>query len=81
MAKLEGPDELITLKRAAEIVGVGKDTLRQAASAGRLAAKRPGHDWLTTRRNLHKYLAGRCRGVPKPLPADYQTPKGEEQIR
>jgi hypothetical protein len=81
MPELEGSDKLITLARAAQLAGVLSDSLRHAAQRGHLRAERPGHDWLTTRRWLHRYLAGRKRGVVKPLPADYQTPEGEEPIR
>jgi len=76
--ELEGPDEPITLHRAAEISGLAPGSLRDAARAGRLKAVRLGHDWLTTRRKVHKYLSARSRGPVKPLPADYQTPEGEE---
>jgi hypothetical protein len=81
MTKLERPDKLIALSRAAELAGILPDTLRHSAQKGYLQAEKPGHDWLTTRRHLHRYLAGRRRGVVKPLPADYQTPTGEEPIR
>jgi hypothetical protein len=50
MEDLEGPDDTITLQRAAQIAGLTLHTLSDAARAGRLAAIRPGHDWLTTRR-------------------------------
>ena len=80
MAGLEGPDETITLQRAAELAGLTLHTLSDAARARRLRATRPGHDWLTTRRDLHHYLRGRSRGVIKPLPPDYQPPQGEEPI-
>jgi excisionase family DNA binding protein len=81
MAELEDADKLITMRRAAELSGLTPDTLKQAAQDGRLQAERPGHDWLTTRRNLHRYLAGRKTGRRPPLPPDYQTPEGEEPIR
>jgi hypothetical protein len=80
MAALEGPDESITLQRAAAISGLAPNTLRVAAQDGRLAATRIGRDWLTTRRNLHRYLRGRSRGAIKPVPADYPTPDGEAQL-
>ena len=80
MAELEPADKMITLARAAELSDLTADTLRQAALDGRLQAERPGHDWLTTRRWLHRYLAGRKRGVVKPLPGGYETPEGEEPI-
>jgi hypothetical protein len=80
MAELEGPDQTITLHRATELSGLAPNTLRTAAQDGRLTATRIGRDWLTTRRNLHRYLRDRSRGVIKPLPAHYRTPKGEEPI-
>jgi hypothetical protein len=81
MAELEGADKFITLKCASKISGIGMRTLAGAAKSGRLAAEKPGHDYLTTRRNLHRYLANRSRGVIKELPADYVTPEGEEQVK
>jgi hypothetical protein len=85
MAELEGPDETITLKRAAELGGLSPVTLKRAARDGRLEAKRPGHDWLTTRRKLHRYLRGRTavagRIQPAPLPPGYVVPEGEKPIR
>jgi hypothetical protein len=80
MADLEGPDDQITLARAAQLGGLRPKTLRDAAQQGRLQATMPGTDYLTTRRWLHHYLAGRRRGVVKPLPPDYRTPEGEESI-
>jgi len=76
----EAPDDQISLKRAAEIAGLSHVTLRDAAREGRLDAIRPARDWFTTRRNLHRYLAGRKRGVVAPLPVDYKTPEGEKWI-
>jgi hypothetical protein len=76
--ELEGPDEPIPLHRASEISGLAQGSLRDAARSGRLKAIRLGHDWLTTRRKGHHYLSARSRGPVKALPADYQTPEGEE---
>jgi hypothetical protein len=80
MPKLEGPDDRITLARAAALAGLDAAWLRHAAQRGYLRAERPARDWFTSRRWLHHYLAGRKRGVVKPLPPDYQTPDGEEPI-
>jgi excisionase family DNA binding protein len=77
---MEGADDQITLKRAAEIAGLSVETLKPAAKEGRLQAVMPGNEYLTTRRWLHRYLAGRKRGVVKPLPAGYVTPEGEAEI-
>jgi hypothetical protein len=77
MAKLEGPDEPITLRRAGALAGLGPHTLQVAARDGRLKASMPGNDYLTTRRHLHKYLMGRSRGVVKPLPEGYQAPEDD----
>jgi hypothetical protein len=81
MAGLEGPDEQITLKRAAELAGLQQITLRRSAISGRLVASRPARDWFTTRRHLHTYLIGRRRGVVKPLPEGYQAPEMEDSTR
>jgi hypothetical protein len=80
MPELEGPDDPITLARAAEIGGLHPKTLRDAAQQGRLHTTIPGNEYLTTRRHLHRYLAGRKRGRVAPLPTDYQTPEGEQEI-
>jgi hypothetical protein len=80
MAKLEGADAPITLRRAAEIAGLTPNSLRRAAVDGRLEAKHIGRDWTTTRKLLHRYLAGRRTGAIPPLPEDYETPRGEPQI-
>ncbi len=79
--KLEGPDELIGLRRASGIAGLNMVTLAQAAQEGRLRAIKPANEWLTTRRNLHRYLAHRRSGPRKPVPEGYLTPEGEEEIR
>jgi excisionase family DNA binding protein len=73
---LEGPDERISLKRAAELTGLHPDSLRLKVHEGRLYAEKPGRDWVTTRRHLHAYLTSRGHGMVKPLPADYQPPEG-----
>jgi excisionase family DNA binding protein len=78
--RLEAPDALITLKRAAELGGLSRHTLADAAKDGRLEADMPGHGYLTTRRKLHRYLMHRSRGRIAPLPVDYQVPEGEAPI-
>jgi excisionase family DNA binding protein len=81
MADLEGPDDPITIARAAHLAGLQPKTLRDAAQQGRLQATMPGNEYLTTRRHLHRYLAGRKSGRVVPLPEGYQTPPGEKPIR
>lgn len=78
----EGPDDPITLMRAAQLSGLGADTLRHVAQRGDLGADRPARDWFTSRRQLHRYLAGRTARPDRaaPLPTDYRTPEGEEPI-
>jgi hypothetical protein len=77
MAELEGPDEHITLKRAAEIAGLQPNSLKVKVHEGRLYATKLGRDWVTTRRHLHRYLTARSRGMVKPLPEGYQAPEGK----
>jgi hypothetical protein len=71
---LEGPDERISLKRAAELAGLRPSSLRLKVLEGKLHAEKPGRDWVTTRRDLHAYLTSRGQGMVKPLPPDYQIP-------
>jgi hypothetical protein len=85
MTTLEGPDEQITLARAAELSGLSFETLRGAALLARLKAGRQERAWFTTRRWLHRYLmhrggSWRTGGARRPLPAGYATPEGEEPI-
>ena len=71
MAELEHPDVPISMKRAGELAGLDPATLKQAAQAGRLAATKPGHDWITTRRKLDRYLSTRTKSNAAPLPNNY----------
>jgi hypothetical protein len=75
---LEQPDEYISLRRAAELSGLGLGTIRAQASAGKLRTHAVGYERLTTRRWLHEYLmeaSKRDKGRRLPLPADYQAPE------
>jgi hypothetical protein len=77
-AVLEPPDHPITLQRAAELSGLNVGTLRVQARRGKLEVLRFGHERLTTRRLLHRYLMSRDDrrgGQPAPLPADYVAPE------
>jgi hypothetical protein len=71
MAALEAPDTPISMRRAGELAGLDPATLKQAAQGGRLAATKPGHDWLTTRRQLDEYLRARRKSNAAPLPNNY----------
>jgi hypothetical protein len=76
MPELEGPDDLIPLRRATEIAGLAKASLAGHALLGRLRTIRDGHHrHLTTRRWLHEYLMSRDPlSGRKPLPPDYVAP-------
>jgi hypothetical protein len=82
VAEIEGPDEHITLKRAAELSGLTPGTLKRIVNTRRLEAEKLGRDWVTTRRKLHRYLESRdpIRRQTAPLPPTYRTPDGEEPI-
>jgi hypothetical protein len=74
---LEGPDDLITIKRAAQLSGLKPNTLQVQAIAGKLRTVQPARDLFTTRRWLHAYLmdaSARDKGRRLPLPPDYQAP-------
>jgi hypothetical protein len=78
MHDLEGPDELISLRRAAKIAGLAKSSLKGQAYVGRLRTVRDGQRYLTTRRWLHAYLLSRKpESGRKELPPGYVAP-GEE---
>lgn len=75
------PDELLSLPRAATIAGLGTRTVQTAIRRGNLPATKlvPGaREWFIRRGDLHRYLVGRRRGTPAPLPADYVAPRGME---
>jgi hypothetical protein len=78
MDQLEAPDQPIPLARAAEIAGLSYATVRVQADRGKLETIRYGHERLTTRRLLHRYLMARDGsrgGKPAPLPPDYRAPE------
>lgn len=50
------PAPPITLREAAQILGVSPDTLRQQVHRKRLTATKLGRDWFVTRAELAKYL-------------------------
>lgn len=54
-------DEFIDLRKASELSGIARVTLRTQAERGRLWALRLGGQWVTTRDRLHQYLDSRYR--------------------
>lgn len=75
--QLEAPDDPISLARAAEIAGLSPNTIRAQVRNGRLQVVRYGHERLTTRNFLHKYLTERAAAFKQAsaLPADYVAPE------
>jgi hypothetical protein len=69
---IDESDGYISLSRAAELSGLGAETLRVHAIRGRLCTIRSGRDLLTTRRWLHEYLMTRdeTREQAAALPPD-----------
>lgn len=51
----------MTLREAAELLGVRPDTLRQAVHRGTLRATKRGRDWTVSSRELARYKAGMRR--------------------
>lgn len=49
----------VTLKEAAELLGVTPDTLRQQIRAGRLKATKRGRDWWVTKGEVDRYRQAR----------------------
>jgi uncharacterized protein YuzE len=54
-------DQLIDLRKAAEMTGIAPITLRIQVIKGRLWAIRAGGKWMTTRERLQKYLNSRYK--------------------
>jgi hypothetical protein len=78
VGQLEPADQPITLARAAELAGLTTGTMRVIAANGKIEVLRYGHERLTTRRMLHRYLMSRdnSRGAKAaPLPPDYVAPE------
>ena len=72
------PDELLSLPQAARIAGLSRRTLQTAVRLGYLDAHKlhpAARDWFVRRGELHRYLMGRRRARPAPLPADYVAPR------
>ena len=51
----------VTAREAAELLGVRPVTVRRACAEGRIAATRPGHDWLIPVAEIARYTARRRR--------------------
>lgn len=47
--------ELLTLRQAAERLGVTPDTLRQQIARGVLKAEKLGRDWFVTQEEIERY--------------------------
>jgi excisionase family DNA binding protein len=48
-------DMLLTLRQAAERLGISPATLRAQVRNGRLHAIKPGHDWLVEEEEIERY--------------------------
>jgi excisionase family DNA binding protein len=53
--------ELLSLRSAAELLGITPDTLRAQIHRGRLTAIKLGRDWLVRRDEVARYAAARRR--------------------
>jgi hypothetical protein len=75
---MEGPEEWITITRAAEISGLAANTLDHQARSGKLRTIHPRYQRYTTRRWLHEYLVAASvhdKGGRKSLPEHYVVPE------
>jgi hypothetical protein len=72
--EIEGPDEPISLKRAAALAGLHPESIKLKVEEGKLVAEKAGKKWVTTRRHLHTCLMSRGHGMVKALPIHYQMP-------
>lgn len=58
-------EDLISLKKAAEISGLSPDHLRRLAGGGELWGVKIGRNWVTTEQAVREYLARDRRPGPK----------------
>ena len=58
-------DELIPLRKAAEISGLSHDHLRRLIRDGKLWGKKIGWSWITTEQAVREYLARDRKPGPK----------------
>ena len=60
-----GLDDLISLKKAAELCGLSHDHLRRLAGQGELWARKIGRNWVTTEQAVQEYVARDRRPGPR----------------
>jgi excisionase family DNA binding protein len=58
-------DTELTLKEASAEFGVSYSRLKMAAWQGRIAARKPGHDYLVRRADVEAFLRTARRGRPQ----------------
>jgi hypothetical protein len=61
-----GLEDLIPLKRAAEICGLSHSHLRRLVRDGEIEGRKLGRDWFTTLKAVREYEARDRRPGPKP---------------
>lgn len=59
-------EELIPLRKAAELSGLSSSHLRLLVSRGEIWGKKLGRNWVTTAQAVREYLARDRRPGPKP---------------
>jgi excisionase family DNA binding protein len=59
-------DDLISLKKAAELSGLSHSHLRLLVRKGEIWGKKMGRDWFTNAQAVQEYLARDRRPGPKP---------------
>jgi len=59
--KKPSSEDFISLAEAAEVYGLSMDYLRTIARSGRLAARKIGRNWVTTRADVENYINTRTK--------------------
>lgn len=62
---ITNPEELIPLKKAAELSGLSHSHLRLLVRKGEIWGKKMGRDWFTNAQSVQDYLARDRRPGPK----------------
>jgi hypothetical protein len=63
-------DEIVTLREAAELLGISPSTLRHQARGGRIRARLIGKTWVSTREEIERYRRANLGRPGRPAPVN-----------
>jgi len=76
MNRLDDYGEILTVRQVAEVLGIARNSVYQAAAAGEIPSVRVGRRILFARRSLEFWLSSGTRDSPQP-----QRPRDTRELR